>query len=139
MDMPVVAEIKGRDRLEVTSLEPFQMKVIGCHHLFDFLADHKSKYGSNLMKWPMPAGSDHVSLLVRELLLKLNGQWVHVYPHDEVCHCRNVSLETIEQAIFMGAQTPEMVSKWTSASTACGTCRADVEKILQFRLGSSPT
>lgn len=137
MDLPVVAEIKGRDRLEVTSVEPFQMKVIGCHELLDFLDQQKKSHGNDLMKWPLPVGNDHASLLVRELILKLKGQWKHVYEHEEVCHCRTVSLETIEQALFLGAETPEMVSKWTSASTACGTCRADVEKILSFRLKSN--
>ncbi|MFN8847061.1 MAG: (2Fe-2S)-binding protein [Bdellovibrionales bacterium] len=134
MDLPVVAEIKGRDRLEVTSLNPFKMKVIACHYVFDFLDQQKKLYGNDLSQWPIPEGHDHASLLIKELILKLKGQWMHVYQHEEVCHCRNVSLESLEQAIFLGAHSPEMISKWTSATTACGTCRSDVEKILHFRL-----
>jgi bacterioferritin-associated ferredoxin len=135
MDLPIVAEIKGRDFLKVTSLEPFQMEVVGCHWLLKQLREGYQQYGADLRAWPLPDGKDHASLLIKELILKLQGKWQHVYTQDEVCHCRTVSLETVEQALFLGAQTPEMVSKWTSASTACGTCRPDVEKIIQFRLG----
>jgi bacterioferritin-associated ferredoxin len=134
MDLPLIVEIKGRDRLEVVSLKPFKMKVIACHKVFEFLENEKSKHGEDPQLWPLPQGQDHASLLVKELILKLNGNWQHVYTHEEVCHCRNVTLEAIEQALFLGAHTPEMISKWTSASTACGTCRSDVEKILAFRL-----
>lgn len=136
MNLPLVVEVAGRDRLEVTSLEPFQMKVIGCESLFQKLQFFKAKHGNNVKAWPVPTETDHVSLLLKELILKLNGNWQHPYNHDEVCHCRTVSLETVEQAIFNGAHTPEMVSRWTSASTACGTCRPDVEKILKYRLGN---
>jgi NAD(P)H-nitrite reductase large subunit len=134
MDLPIVAEIKGRDRLEVISLNPFKMKVIACHYVFDFLERQKNLHGSDLSQWPIPEAHDHASLLIKELILKIKGQWTHVYAHEEVCHCRNVSLESVEQAVFLGAHTPEMISKWTSATTACGTCRSDVEKILNFRL-----
>lgn len=134
MVLPVVVEIAGRDRLEVVSLEPFQIKVIGCEALKQKLQQMKSQHGMPVTNWPLPSENDHVSLLICELILKLKGQWNHPYAHDEVCHCRTVSLETVEQAIFNGAHTPEMVSRWTSASTACGTCRPDVEKILQYRL-----
>ncbi len=135
MELPIIAEIKGRDFLKVTSLEPFQMEVIGCHSLLKQLREGHQQHGADLRLWPLPEGKDHSSLLIKELILKLQGNWQHVYNQDEVCHCRTVSLETVEQALFLGAQTPEMVSKWTSASTACGTCRPDVEKIIQFRLG----
>ena len=134
MELPIVVEIKGRDRLEVTSVVPFKMKIIGCDKLHKKLAELKNQYGSDLTKWPLQIDYTHVALLLNELILKLQNKWVHPYPHEEVCHCRTISLETVEQAIMNGADTPEMVSKWTSASTACGTCRPDVEKILKFRL-----
>jgi len=136
MELPLVVEIAGRDRLEVLSLNPFQMKVIGCSALVQKLQEMKKAGGAIPTKWSLPTGTDHVSLLIKELILKLQGKWQHPYQHEEVCHCRNVSLETVEQAIFNGAHTPDMVSRWTSASTACGTCRPDVEKILKYRLTS---
>ncbi len=135
MELPLVVEIKGRDRLEVTSLNPFKMKVIGCDSLRKKLQSVKAQSGSDISKWSLLTDKDHASLLINELILKLQNKWQHPYPHEEVCHCRTVPLETVEQAIMNGANTPEMVSKWTTASTACGTCRPDVEKILKFRLG----
>lgn len=134
MELPLVVEIKGRDRLEITSLKPFKMKIIGCENLHKKLAELKKSHGADISTWVLQSEKDHVSLLINELILKLQNKWVHPYPHEEVCHCRTVSLETVEQAIMNGADTPEMVSKWTTASTACGTCRPDVEKILRFRL-----
>lgn len=134
MELPLVVEIKGRDRLEVTSLSPFKMKIIGCESLFKKLSELKATHGLDISKWPLLPEKNHVGLLLNELILKLQNKWTHPYPHEEVCHCRVVSLETVEQAIMNGADTPEMVSRWTMASSACGTCRADVEKILKFRL-----
>ena len=136
MELPLVVEIKGRDRLEVTSLSPFKMKIIGCEALNKKLFELKAAHGIDLSKWPLQKETNHVSLLINEVILKLQDKWNHPYPHEEVCHCRMVTLETVEDAIMNGAETPEMVSKWTMASTACGTCRPDVEKILQFRLRS---
>ncbi len=133
MELPLVVELQGRDRLEVTSLDPFKMQVIGCESLHQKLNLMKQSQGSDVSKWTLQTDQNHVSLLINELILKLQNKWNHPYPHEEVCHCRTVSLETVEQAIMNGAQTPEMVSKWTMASTACGTCRIDVEKILKFR------
>jgi bacterioferritin-associated ferredoxin len=134
MDLSLVVELKGRDRLEVTSLKPFKMKVIGCEKLFAKLSELKKQFGPDVSTWALQKSHDHASLLINELILKLQNKWEHPYKEDEVCHCRNISLEVVEQAIMMGAETPEMVSKWTSASTACGTCRPDVEKTLKFRL-----
>ncbi len=134
MELPLVVELKGRDRLEITSLSPLKMKIIGCEKLHKKLTDLKKSEGSDIAKWKLQNEKDHVSLLINELIFKLQEKWAHPYPHEEVCHCRVVTLETVEQAIFNGADTPEMVSKWTMASTACGTCRPDVEKILNFRL-----
>ncbi len=134
MELPLIVEFKGRDRLEITSLSPFKMKIIGCENLHKRLTALKKSEGADISKWKLQKEKDHVSLLINELILRLQNKWSHPYPHEEVCHCRVVSLETVEQAILNGADTPEMVAKWTMASTACGTCRPDVEKILNFRL-----
>lgn len=135
MELPLIVEIKGRDCLKVTSLDPFKIEVIACHHLMQTLNDSRRSHGENIKNWPLPAGTDHSNLLIKELILKLNNKWKHVYTDDEVCHCRTISLETIELAIFHGATTAERVTQMTTASSACGTCRPDVEKILKFRLG----
>jgi bacterioferritin-associated ferredoxin len=137
METSLIAELKGQDRLEVLSLQPFQMRVIGCRKMWDQLKRMRDRHGLDVVQWPLLRERDHASLLINELILKLRNQWKQPYLHEEVCHCRSVSLETVEQAILNGAQTPEMVSKWTMASTACGTCRPDVEKIIQYRLSAA--
>ncbi len=82
----------------------------------------------------MPDGNSAFALMMREALLKIKGQWQNPFTDQELCHCRAVPLAKVEAAIFAGAHTPEKVSRWTSASTSCGTCRPDVEAILKYRL-----
>jgi NAD(P)H-nitrite reductase large subunit len=50
--------------------------------------------------------------------------------HDEICHCRMVEREKIENAIYQGCRTREEISRTTLAGTGCGSCRGDLEKIL---------
>jgi bacterioferritin-associated ferredoxin len=131
----IVAELKGRDRIEVTveAGKPDQWKVIGCHEVLQIIKDNRSQHGE-LSKWPMPTGNSHSEILVRELLQKSKDAWQLPYLHEELCHCRGVPTDVVDQAIIAGAHAPKVVSRWTTASTACGTCRPDVEKLLAYRL-----
>ena len=131
-------ELPGRDWIEVTGpVGARRLQFVGCAKLLHLMQQMRSHHGTDPALWPLPTGQGHHELLVRELILKMQGRWQHPFPHVEVCHCRNVSLERVEEAILNGAHTPEMVSRWTSASTSCGTCRPDVARIIRFRLGSS--
>lgn len=112
----------------------WQLTFIGCESLSNLVLENKKLHGQDPHLWPLPVGLSHSELLLREFLLKLKNQWVPVYAHEELCHCRKVSAQEVEQAILCGAHTSEAVSRWTGASTACGTCRPEVEKILQERL-----
>jgi NAD(P)H-nitrite reductase large subunit len=47
-----------------------------------------------------------------------------------VCHCMIVDEATIRRAIASGARTLEAVQDETYASTGCGTCRYDIERLL---------
>lgn len=85
-----------------------------------------------------PQGSSTGAMLVRELLLKAQGLWQPPYVEDELCHCRGVPTKNVELAILSGAHTPVQVSAQTSASTACGTCRPNVEALISYRLGGKP-
>lgn len=89
-----------------------------------------------LKNLPLPLGHSPAELLLTEAILKARNEWNPPITEDEVCHCRNVALQTIDTAIVCGAHTAEKVSAWTSASTACGTCRPSVEAHLRFRLRS---
>ncbi|PIS11104.1 MAG: nitrite reductase [Bdellovibrio sp. CG10_big_fil_rev_8_21_14_0_10_47_8] len=132
------AELKGRDLIEVDlASSPPRLKVIGCADLLALVRAIQTQHGVQPGQWPLPKGTSHSELLVKELILRVQGKWKFPYEHLELCHCRRVETEVVDQAIIAGAHRPEEVSRQTSASTACGTCRPDVEKIIQFRLGSS--
>jgi bacterioferritin-associated ferredoxin len=128
------AELKGRDLLEAEIIDNrVQLKAVGCSELLNLIKSLKARE-PDIQKWQLPDGNAHSELLLRELLMKIRGEWHYPYEHLELCHCRAIPTENVDQAILGGAHTPEKVSRWTSASTACGTCRADVEKILEYRL-----
>ncbi len=134
---PILVELDGCDRLELTNAndnDKSSLKVIGCSKLLQLLKSLKTQYGNDIKLWILPAGSGHEVLLVRELILKVKGEWNHPYPHDELCHCRAITTRAVDQAILLGAHTPEVVTRRTSASSACGTCRPDVQKIIAYRL-----
>ncbi|MCB0386481.1 MAG: (2Fe-2S)-binding protein, partial [Bdellovibrionales bacterium] len=89
----------------------------------------------NIGQIPLPEGSSTGAMLLREVILKAQGKWQYPYEHEELCHCRVVATSKVDAAILTGAHDPRDVSKQTSASTACGTCRPDVEAIIAYRLG----
>lgn len=131
--MRVQAELHAQDLIEMDTEDPQYLKVVGCSKTLELIRNSLSSYGRDLSAWPLPEGVDHSSLLLKEALTKRNKTWVFPYPHEELCHCRAVSAEKVNQAILAGAHSPEQVSRLTSASTACGTCRPEVEKILRWR------
>lgn len=128
-------KLAGRDFLELSENNgKFNFKYTGCYEMHELIQNCRKNYGEDIRKWPLPSGHSHSELLLKELILKIKQQWVYPYQDDELCHCRNVRTETVDQAILAGAHTPEMVSLWTSASTACGTCHPNVEKLIKYRL-----
>lgn len=134
--MKYVAELKGRDLLEAEIIDNnVQLNVVGCSQLLELVRQLRTK-SKDPRQWTLPTGNSHAELLVRELILKTQGQWAYPYESVELCHCRAIPAEDVDQAIIAGAHTPEKVSRQTSASTACGTCRTDVQKILNYRLKS---
>ncbi|XGC79520.1 bacterioferritin-associated ferredoxin [Bdellovibrio bacteriovorus] len=140
--MKLKAELAGRDYIEVDCEgEDLQkpgkvqkVSVLGCSEFMDMIRKMRRSFGSDIAKWPVPEGTDHSSLLLKEMVLKLRGQWQFPYAHAEICHCRTVATETVDQAIIAGAHSAEVVTRQTSASTACGTCRPEVQKIIDYRL-----
>lgn len=141
--MKIKVELQGRDFIEVEcegeSLQtPGAVKsvsVLGCTEFMEMMQKMRKHFGSNVTAWPLPEGRDHSSLLLREMILKLRGEWDFPYQHAEICHCRTVQTQTVDQAVIAGAHTPEVITRQTSASTACGTCRTDIQKIIDYRLG----
>ncbi len=132
------AELKGRDLIEITAADQpggkTQIKAMGCTELLSLLRKYQVQHGKDPMHWPVPTGSSHSELLLKEVLLKFRGQWNYPYGHEELCHCRSVATDKVDQAIIAGAHQCEVVSRQTGASMACGTCRPDVQKIIDYRL-----
>ncbi len=136
-------ELDGRDFIEVeyegnesSQGKLLQVSMVGCMEMLEMMQKMKRSFGTNIHSWPLPDGRDHSSLLLRELILRLRGEWKFPYEEEELCHCRTIPAHTVDQAIIGGAHTAEMVSRQTSASTACGTCRPNVQKIIDYRLGN---
>lgn len=132
----IVAEIKGQDWIQAEERSPgvWKIEATGCAAFLKSV-QQITLQGSDPTKWNTPKGTDHSSLLLKELILKSQGQWTYPYLHEELCHCRAVPTEIVDQAIMNGAHTPKRVSRETTASTSCTTCRPDVEKIISYRLG----
>lgn len=133
------AELKGRDLLEIevsdaSSGGRARLRAVGCTELLSLVRRFQVQNGKDPLSWPLPGGLSHSELLLKEVLLKARGQWDFPYKEEELCHCRSVSTEIVDQAIVAGAHRCEIVSRQTSASTSCGTCRPHVQSLIDFRL-----
>lgn len=134
----------SRDRLTLI-LELVQGRIVkaqlvgtGCLEFLELLAAWRPKLTGDLAQLPLPAGSGHAALLLREAILKAQGRWDFPYREVELCHCRAVPTAKVDAAIVGGCHTVEAVKSATSASTSCGTCRTDIEAILAYRLKDMP-
>jgi bacterioferritin-associated ferredoxin len=127
--------LEGRDRIEVNMDGPApKVQFRGCTEMMSLMQSMRKSFGVDIQQWPVPNGTSHSEILLRELILKLRGEWNYPYKEVEVCHCRGVSCQVIDQAIVAGAHTTTSVSRQTNASTNCGTCRPDVQKMIEYRL-----
>ncbi len=135
--------LPGRDMISLDltlngdEIQTANLKGIGCTQLLDLLVEWRPKLKGPLENVPLPQANDHSSLLLRELLLQAQNKWTPPYTEQELCHCRAIPTERVNNAIISGCHTPLSVSKKTSASTACGTCRPDVQKQIQYFLETS--
>lgn len=133
-------EIPLRDLLEVDleidggQMKTSQFRVLGCSEFLELVESWKTHFQGEIKDLPLPQGRDHSSLLLKELILKIKNEWEVPYPHEELCHCRQVSTEKIGEAIVCGAHSVEKVARDTSAGTGCGTCRGDIQKLIDHRL-----
>ncbi len=134
--MQVKVELAGQDYIEALRQEEggtWKITASGCRELLNRLAVGLSEE-PNPENWVEPAGRGHVDLLLREFILKAKNQWQFPTTDSETCHCRQVPTAVIDLAIINGAHTTRQVSRETSASTGCGTCEPQVQKIIDYRL-----
>ncbi len=52
-------------------------------------------------------------------------------PKEIICHCNQITYETIEKEIKNGAKTPEEITEQTDAGNACGYCLETLEELLE--------
>ncbi len=139
----VVVEWLGREELNIEIQADAQGVVqkakvtgIGGPEFLQLLVKFRIEIiGQKISELKTPEGTNPEHLCFREAILKLKNEWNFPYQEEELCHCRAVATAIVDQAICMGAHTAKKVSRQTSASTACGTCRPNVEAIIKFRLG----
>jgi bacterioferritin-associated ferredoxin len=109
---------------------------IGGPAFLNLLKQLRDQLKGKLSELAIPQGNALEQILLRELFLRAKGEWLYPYSEPEVCHCRMVAAAIVDAAIVCGAHTSREVSAQTSASTACGTCRPDVEAMIKYRLGA---
>lgn len=107
------------------------LRGVGGPDMLKMLSEWRPKITGQLKEIHLPMGLSGPELMLRELLLKARNEWVEPYGEEELCHCRAITAKMVHQSIIAGAHRPEEVSRWTSASTACGTCRKDVISLLK--------
>ena len=131
----------GRDEVELDlelnaagEILKSELRAVGCPKMMELVRTWRQLLSGSIAQISMPTENDHASILFRELLLRAQDNWHFPYEDVELCHCRAVPTQKVDDAIIAGAHTTLSVSRQTSASTSCGACRPDVEKILNFRL-----
>ncbi len=139
--LEVHLELLGRDRASVRvefgngKLLAVSVEASGCSAFMSAIAAWRDAALAN-QSLPLPAnGTDHVSILLRELDQRLRGTFALPYAETELCHCRAVPTAVVDRAIVSGCHTVAQVARMTSAGTSCGTCKPDTEAIIRYRLG----
>ena len=133
------AEIPNREWVEFEAVVTdgkvgkLTFKAQGCFQLIEAARKVLGLNGTEIQNlvW---TGLNHWDLLIAEAIDRLTGRYKFPNLELELCHCRCIPTAKVDQAIILGAHTVEKVREWTSANTACGTCRPEVEKLIDFRL-----
>ena len=133
--------LPARDRLtlelEVDRDEVKKAKLVvqGCMEILKLAQEWRPKLKGPIKAIPLPPGTGHAALMLREAILKARDEWVFPYTEEELCHCRAVATAKVDAAIVGGCHTIQNVAQETSAGTSCGSCRVDTDAILKYRLG----
>lgn len=129
-------QIEILEDLKEKKYELLTIKLIGC---LPFLKQAQTLLQSLKSTGKLPSidltSRDHVALLFQELKQKIENTWNPPYHEEEVCHCRKVNLDIIQNAIVLGNHSVENLGKETSAGTNCGNCHPDLKNLLKYRLG----
>ena len=126
-------------RLEVRPDGTSQLSGVGCPALLRALALWRPRLTGPPSAWSIPKSDrdGHAEHLLREVVLKAQGRWAMPFADAELCHCRFVPGRDVDLAVLRGAVTPSEVGSATGAGTQCGTCRPDVQSVIDYRFGLS--
>ena len=128
-------EIKARVEIDERGIiQKAELLGIGGPEFVAALKSFRAQLVGPLASLKAPTGEAPHEILLREVVLRLKGEWAPPFCEEELCHCRSVATQTVDLAICTGAHSARQVSERTSASTACGTCRPHVEALIQYRL-----
>lgn len=136
----IEVQIQGQDHavLEFETqgeeLQVLRFEVKGCREFLLLSKKWRPLLTGTISKIPTPVGSDHASLLMRELVLRLQDKWGLPYTEEEICHCRIVETKRVTDAIYTGCRSVSAISQRTTAGTSCGSCRPDLESLLDYCL-----
>src|ERR1700692_3764447 len=86
--------LAGRDQIEISGVQGVgvpKVQLKGCTQLMDLMKSMRAEHGEELRQWPGVEGSSHSEILLRELQLKLHGQWNFPFKEEYVCNCRHVA------------------------------------------------
>ena len=133
----------GRESLEITleidgeNIQSSQIKSTGCLNFLKLSQEIKKTLTGPLSELTPPTGSDHSSMIWREMIMTIQEEWQLPVTQDELCHCRKVTTEQVDRSVVYGAHTIDEVRLRTSANTGCGTCKEDVASLISNRLKTS--
>lgn len=118
------------------SLKNESIHVIGSLSLIKKMHKLQKEYGRNPQDWPEILNlNSSDDILINEFILKAKAHFKLAYEPEELCHCRMVPAEKVYNSIKQGCRSIEDVGRATLAGTGCGSCRDDIQKLLeQFKL-----
>ncbi len=114
-----------------------EIKSIACPECLAEIAKLKlslKEFAHDYFQMPLPKGTHHSAILVRELILKSRNQWNFPYKEAELCHCRQVTTQIVDAAVIGGVHRVIELGEKTMAGTACGTCRPVSQMLIDHRL-----
>ena len=115
-------------------IQELKWLAFGCHNLIESATNAAKDFKNKKINQIIWQGTNHWDLLINEIISKVHGSFRIPIEDHELCHCRKIPTFVIDQAVVLGAHTPEKVRAWTTATSGCGTCRPDVEKVIQSRI-----
>ena len=139
MEKTVVWSEDGREHLELklditnNDIQITGMKAIGSLDFLNLSHRYKTDLNGPIDKIVVPTGDTPSEMIWREVILTLKNEWTSPVDIEEICHCRKIMTQVVDRAIVYGAHDVDSVRRKTSANTGCGTCRPDIEKLLEHR------